>query len=70
MIAPTLASYLVPDSPDSRHALDQLRVRIFHESQIIRCEAMLADYLKNMKFWNDALSASRAALVKLSRLAH
>ena len=67
MIAPTLASYLVPESPNSRLAKDRLRVRLFHESQISRCESLLADYLKNITFWKDRLLASQSALAQLAK---
>jgi hypothetical protein len=67
MIAPTLASYLVPDPSDSRFTMDQLRLRLFHESQISRCESLLADYLKNITFWKDRLFASQTALARLGQ---
>lgn len=65
MIAPTFASYLVPEPRNSSLALERLRVRLFHESQILRCEAMLADYLKNIRLWKDRLFDSQTALAKL-----
>jgi hypothetical protein len=53
------------DMPNSQFSNEQVRQQLFHESQIKRSRLLLAQALRDIKFWNIRLSESQVSLAKL-----
>ena len=66
-LTPAIASLLHPEAPNPSFGGEHARIRVFHRSQIRRCEILLADALKNVDYWGTRLLSSQAALARLVR---
>jgi hypothetical protein len=62
-----IGSFMHPGTPNPDFGDEQVRIRLFHRSQIRRCELLLADSLKSAAYWGTRLASSQTTLARLLR---